>query len=178
LVKWYSLAREVIMRLKNISALFVFAFYSFFLVYSAFAQYGATDQPQAVTEEGSRYVLVTVNKSATYAGSYGTSTRKTPAIVLDTYLGILWRCKDIRDEKPVWIKNDLAKNTNLQLNKRRYIINIPAYTGEDYRIPAVVMDMDTGKTWTCSNITDDNATWVSVDLPKDITKEGYTPTPY
>lgn len=164
------------MRIKNISALLI-VFYLFFFVYCAFAQYNATEKTEAVSQQGSRYVLVTVNKSATYSGSYGTSTRKTPAIVMDTYMGIIWRCKDIKDEKPAWIKNDLAKNTN-QLTQRRYIINIPAYTGEDYRIPAVVLDIETGKSWTCSNITDDNATWVQIDLPKDITKEGYTPTPY
>jgi len=156
----------------------VFIVYLFFLGCYAFAQYDTSTDKTAETQEGSRYVLVTVNKAAAYSGSYGTTTRKTPAIVLDTYLGILWRCKDIRDEKPLWIKNDLAKNPNQQPTKKKYVINIPAYTGEDYRIPAIVLDIETGKSWTCSNITDENASWIQTDLPKDISKEGYTPTPY
>ena len=164
------------MRRKTILALSAFLFYLAFSNHCVFAQYGGSGS--AEMQEG-RYVLVTVSKSAAYAGSYGTNTRKTPAVVLDTYLGIIWRCKDIRDEKPLWIKNDLAKNTDQQPTKKKYIINIPAYTGEDYKIPAVVLDMETGKSWTCANITEESANWVQTDLPKDITKEGYTAaTPY
>lgn len=165
------------MRKKIIFALLPFVCYLFVLGSYVCAQDYDSDSGQTKTQEG-RYVLVTVSKAATYSGSYGTSTRKTPAIVLDTYLGIIWRCKDIRDEKPVWIKNDLAKNIDKQPTNKKYVINIPAYTGQDYRIPAVVLDIETGKSWTCSNITEDSANWAQVDLPKDITKEGFTATPY
>ena len=101
------------MRRKIILALSAFLFYLVSSNHCVFAQYGG---PGSTEMQEGRYVLVTVNKAATYAGSYGTSTRKIPAIVLDTYLGIIWRCKDIRDEKPLWIKNDLAKNTGMQLS--------------------------------------------------------------
>lgn len=161
------------MRIKSISAFAVFIFYLFSLGGYAFAQDYTSGSSQTETQEG-RYVLVTVNKPASYAGSYTVGMRKrTPAVVLDTYLGIVWRCQNIKDEKLLWIKTDLAKNPGQQPTKKKYVINVPPFTGEDHKIPAVVLDSETGKTWICPDIADERAGWVQTDLPKDITKEGY-----
>lgn len=162
------------MRRNMILALLVFSFYLFSFGCYAFAQYDTSGYNTAKTQEG-RYALVTVNKPSSYAGSYTAGMRKrTPAIVLDTYLGIVWRCQNIKDEKLLWIKADLAKNSDQQPTKKKYVVNVPPFTGEDYKIPAIVLDVESGKTWICPDIADERAGWTETDLPKDITKEGYT----
>jgi len=161
-----------------ILVLLVFGFYLFFSGCYASAQYDTSADNTAQTQEG-RYILVTVNKPASYAGSYTVGMKKrTPVIVLDTYLGIVWRCQNIKDEKLLWIKADLAKNSGQQPVKKKYIINVPPFTGEDYKIPGIVLDVESGKTWICPDIADERAGWVQTDLAKDITKEGYTASGY
>lgn len=160
------------MRNKAILALWVFIFYWFFSGHYVFAEYGISGSSTSQMQEG-RYVLVTVNKVRGYTGTQ-TLQKKTPAIVLDSYLGIVWRCQDIKDVKPLWIKTDLGKNSDKQLSQKKYIISIPLYSGEDYKIPAIVLDMEEGKSWTCPDIVSQSANWVLTDLPKDINKEGYT----
>ncbi len=163
---------------KSISAFVVFIFYLFFLSHYASAEDYTSGSSQTETQEG-RYVMVTVNKPASYAGSYTVGLRKkTPAIVLDTYLGIVWRCQDIKDPKLLWIRADLGKEAEQQAARKKYVINIPPFTGEDYKIPAVVLDTASGKTWICADIADAMSVWIETDLPKEITKEGYAPTPY
>ncbi|MEK6727126.1 MAG: hypothetical protein AABY28_00425 [Candidatus Omnitrophota bacterium] len=159
------------MRGKTILALLAFIFYLFLSGHYVFAEDAATGYNTTGTQEG-RYVLVTVNKVRGYTGTQ-TLQKKTPAIVLDSYLGIVWRCQDTKNEKPLWIKTDLGKNSDKQLSKRKYIISIPPYSGEDYKIPAIVLDMEEGKSWICSDIASESAKWVLTDLPKDIKQEGY-----
>lgn len=160
------------MRNKGILALWVLISFLVFSGHYVFAEYGTSGYSTSQMQEG-RYVLVTVNKVSGYTGAR-VLQKKTPAIVLDSYLGIVWRCQDIKNEKPLWIKTDLGKNSDKQLTNRRYVINIPPYTGEDYKIPAIVLDMEEGKSWVCSDIVSESANWVLTDLPKDINKEGYT----
>ena len=158
------------MRKKTILALLAFIFFLVFSNYYVFAEDGTSANTTPQTQEG-RYVLVTVSKETGYTR---TLQRKMPVIVLDSYLGIAWRCQDIKDEKPLWIKNDLGKNSDKQLSKKKYIVSIPSYSGEDNKIPAIVLDIEEGKSWICSNIVSESATWIQTDLPKDINKEGYT----
>ena len=160
------------MKKKIILALWVFIFYLIFSNYDVFAEYDTSGYSISETQEG-RYVLVTVNKAGAYTGTR-VLQKKTPAIVLDSYLGIVWRCQDIKNEKPLWIKTDLGKNSDKQLSKKKYVISIPLYSGEDYKIPAIVLDMEEGKSWICSDIVSESANWAMTDLPKDINKEGYT----
>ena len=160
------------MRNKVILALWVFIFYLVFSGHYVFAEYDTSANSTSQMQEG-RYVLVTVNKAGGYTGAR-VSQKKTPAIVLDSYLGIVWRCQDTKNEKPLWIKTDLGKNSDRQLSKKKYVISIPAYTGEGYKIPAIVLDMEEGKSWTCADIVSESAKWVLTDLPKDIKQEGYT----
>ena len=160
------------MRNKVILALWVFIFYLVFSGHYVFAEYDTSANSTSQMQEG-RYVLVTVNKAGGYTGAR-VSQKKTPAIVLDSYLGIVWRCQDTKDEKPLWIKTDLGKNSDRQLSKKKYVISIPTYTGEGYKIPAIVLDMEEGKSWTCADIVSESAKWALTDLPKDIKQEGYT----
>ena len=160
------------MKKKIILALSAFIFYLLFSGHYVFAEYDTSANSTSQMQED-RYVLVTVNKVRGYNTGTQTLQKKTPAIVLDSYLGIVWRCQDIKNEKPLWIKTDLGKNSDKQLSKKKYIINIPTYTGEDYKIPAIVLDMEEGKSWTCADIVSESAKWVLTDLPKDIKKEGY-----
>lgn len=163
---------------KSISVFAVSVFYLFLLSCYAFAQDYSSGDSQTQTQEG-RYVLVTVNKPASYAGSYTVGLRKrTPAIVLDTYLGVVWRCQDIKDPKLLWIRADLGKEPDQQAASKKYIINIPPFTGEDNKVPAVVLDTAGGKTWICADISDAMSGWAETDLPKDVIKEGYAPAPY
>jgi len=158
------------MRRKTILALLAFIFFWFFSNYYVFAEDGISAESTSQMQEG-RYVLVTISRETGYTR---TPQRKMPVIVLDSYMGIAWRCQDIKDEKPLWIKNDLGKNSDKQLSKKKYIVSIPPYSGEDNKIPAIVLDIEEGKSWTCSDIVSESAKWVPTDLPKDINKEGYT----
>lgn len=54
------------------------------------------------------------------------------------------------------------------------MISIPVYTGDDSKIPAIVLDIENGQTWTISDIVSESAAWIKTDLPKEIKKEGYT----
>ncbi|MDD4938891.1 MAG: hypothetical protein PHE18_00600 [Candidatus Omnitrophica bacterium] len=157
-----------------------------FPVYSAFSQEGAPEYPPVESQtstdaQGGRYVLVTVNKSGSYAAStYSSGTsgarilqKKTPAAVLDSYMGVVYRCTDIKAERPLWIKSDLGKNSGKTISKKKYSITVPAYSGEDYKIPAIVLDIDEGKAWVCSDLVSESSIWIQTDLPKEITKEGY-----
>lgn len=158
------------MRKNTVLTLLTFIFFGFFSSQYVFAEDDTSGYSTTEMQEG-RYVLVTVYKGTGYTR---TLQRKMPVIVLDSYLGIAWRCQDIKDEKPLWIKSDLGKNSDKQLSKRKYVISIPPYSGEDNKIPAIVLDIEEGKSWICSDIVSESAKWVETDLPKDITKEGYT----
>lgn len=166
------------MRRKIARILSVFIFLILSAGPYAFAQYDDSDSSVSGAS-GGRYILVTVSKPVSATSSYTFGTRKrTPAIVLDTYLGVVWRCQDIKDSKLLWIRTDLAKKPDTEPTVRKYVINVPAYTGEDNKMPAIVLDIDTGKTWINSDITDPATDWLRTDLPKDVTKEGYAAAPY
>ena len=121
-----------------------------------------------LAEEDGRYQLVLTT------GRAAVNTR-APALVLDKMLGIVWTCKNIQDEKPVWIKNILTQNTE-QSSRKKYTARIlqidynvtadastpPGFRG--YKIPAIVIDIDEGNVWTCPNLIGDKIIWISKDL--------------
>jgi len=146
------------MKIKGILILTLSIFCAFYADYSALAQYSTTAAPQG------RYELITLNNTAISARSL---PRKAPAIILDTYLGIVWRCQDLQDEKPLWIKTDLAKNLAQQVSQKKYTVQIPLYSGYELKIPAIVLDTEEGKVWTCSDITSESANWIEKDLPSE-----------
>jgi len=142
----------------------IFALYFAFSGSCSFAEYGTSE-----TQKG-RYVLATVEMAGIYSRPL---QRKLPVVVLDSYLGIVWRCQDLQDEKPIWIKTDLAKNSDKQASGKKYTIRIPTYTGYGVQIPAIVVDTEEGKTWTCSDISSVDTGWVEKDLKKEVKGEGY-----
>jgi hypothetical protein len=56
---------------------------------------------------------------------------------------------------------------------KRYTIKILEWPSTEVKLPAVVLDMQEGKVWTCPNILEETARWVPKDLVKDIKEEGY-----
>jgi hypothetical protein len=108
-------------------------------------------------------------------GNYGRSNlaAKTPALVLDTYLGIVWRCLNLQDDRPVWIKADLAKLGSQAPLAKRYSVKILEWPSTELKLPAILLDMQEGKVWTCPNIMDESAKWLPKDLVKDIKDDGY-----
>jgi hypothetical protein len=126
---------------------------------SSNAQYGTSE-----FQDG-RYVLVMVSSAAgNVTRSYALT--KVPAVVLDTVLGIVWRCPNIQEEQPRWIKTDLGKEQDKALSARKYLIRILDWPVSGLKIPAIVLDQNEGKVWNCPNILDENAVWI----PKDLTK--------
>lgn len=149
------------MRLILKLAILVFIFNIVLLGSQAFAE----EYPITFQQEG-RYVLLVVGSSnSAYQRSY--MVTKTPALVLDSVLGIVWRCRNLQEDKPVWTKTDLAKIKDKSRLTKKYIIKTLEYLGSEAKIPAVVLDIEEGKVWTCSNIMDETALWVTKDLVKD-----------
>ncbi|MBU1124872.1 MAG: hypothetical protein KKC84_02510, partial [Candidatus Omnitrophica bacterium] len=115
--------------------------------------------------ENGRYVIVLPESSPNSAGII----RKIPVLILDSKLGIVWKCRDIEEERPEWSKIDLAKMSQPS-STRRYIIKIPYYRNES-KMPAIVLDIEEGKTWICPNIFEDGIRWFPVDLVNDVRAE-------
>ncbi len=142
-----------------------FMLYAVFFTSYAFVGYAKTD-----TQEG-RYVMIMPTAGSGSIYTRATPITKTPAIVLDTILGIVWRCQNLQDEKPLWIKTDLGKNGNKPLTAKKYTIQMPDSQNIGYKTPAIVLDIEEGKVWACPNILDESAAWIQTDLVKDIKEE-------
>jgi len=116
-------------------------------------------------------------------GSSGNSANvyartKTPALVLDSVLGIVWRCQNLQDENPVWVKTDLAKNKDKALTAKKYIIRMLEWPSSETKLPAIVLDIEEGKVWTCPDVMNISSRWAEKDLVKDIKdirNEGFMP---
>ena len=143
---------------------FLLAFYLVFPAGRVFSQ------DTAYVDQEGRYVLVTVSSEGIYAR---TMQKRVPAVVLDSVRGIVWRCKDLQEDRPLWIKTDLAKNGDKPMAARKYVVTIPQAPGNELRIPAIVVDTAEGKAWTCRDVTSEDAVWVGKDLVQDIKGEGY-----
>ena len=107
-------------------------------------------------QEG-RYVLVMMSGRAR-------ENTRVPALVLDSYQGIVWTCQNLQDERPLWVKTDLGQNGNVEVGKKKYVAKMMEWQDADLRMPAVVMDVDAGITWTCPNIIDGKAIWIQKNL--------------
>ena len=111
-------------------------------------------------QEG-RYVLVMMN-------GRGVVNNRIPAMILDSYQGVVWTCQNLQDGKPLWVKTDLGQNGNNPVTRKRYIARMLEWQDADLRMPAVVLDIDEGIVWNCPNIVDGKATWIQKDLEKDL----------
>jgi hypothetical protein len=89
---------------------------------------------------------------------------RVPAMILDSYRGIVWTCQNIQDGKPLWVKTDLAQNGSKVLTRKKYIAKMLEWQNAALRVPAVVLDIEEGVVWNCPNIVDGNATWIRKNL--------------
>lgn len=146
----------------------IFSFPALVSVFLVFVTFAYAEEPAEQSGEG-RYVLL-------IAGDQGvaprTAPRFVPALVLDSWQGIVWRCRDLQDIKPVWIKADLGKNGDNPIGHKRYILKIADTIGSKYLFPAIVLDTEGGRVWTCYDVTIEEAKWETRDLPKEAVKEG------
>ncbi len=108
-----------------------------------------------------RYVLVMMTGRAVL-------NTRIPAVVLDSYRGVVWTCQNIQDEEPLWVKTDLAQNGDVPMDKKRYIARMLEFQDANLRMPAVVLDTDEGKVWNCPNVVDGKSRWVEKNLKADL----------
>ncbi len=110
----------------------------------------------AIKEDG-RYVLRIMYGRAA-------NNNRVPALVLDQVMGIVWTCQNLQDGKPLWVKADLGKNGDKPLTRKKYVVKMLEWQDADLRMPAIILDIDEGITWTCQNIIDGQARWIQTDL--------------
>lgn len=127
----------------------------------------AANYPNQSQDEG-RYIMLLPEPPNGYGAR--TSYRKVPAIVLDSWQGIVWRCINLEDESPVWIKNELDNNT-LPSSRKRYTARISNLSGPELRISALIINTEEGKAWNCINITQEDAKWIFTDLTKTMPRK-------
>ena len=118
------------------------------------------------SQEG-RFVLIMMNGRAI-------KNTRIPAMILDSYRGIVWSCQNLQDGKPLWVKTDLGRNGDKQMTEKKYIARMLEWQDADLRMPAVVLDIDEGVVWNCPNIVDGKATWIQKDLKIDLPEEVQT----
>jgi len=129
----------------------VFMFTSFLMCSRASAENLTNELQQG------RYVLVMMTGRAVL-------NTRIPAIILDSYRGIVWTCQNLQDEEPLWVKTDLGKNGDKPMDKKRYIARMLEFQDANLRMPAVVLDADEGIAWNCPNIVDGKARWIQKDF--------------
>lgn len=93
---------------------------------------------------------------------------RIPALILDSHQGVVWTCQNLQDERPLWVKTDLGHNGNAPVGKKKYIAKMLEWQNADLRMPAVVLDVDSGIVWTCPNIIDGKAIWIQKNLSTDV----------
>lgn len=127
---------------------------SFFIGSKVFAENLTNELQQG------RYVLIMMT-------GRGLANTRIPAMVLDSYRGIVWTCQNLQDEKPLWVKTDLAQNGDKPMDKKRYIARMLEFQDANLRMPAVVLDVEEGIVWNCPNAIDGASRWIQKDLKTD-----------
>lgn len=130
----------------------------FFVLFSC-CRIALAENPSNELQEG-RYVLIMQNGRAI-------ANTRIPAIVLDSYKGVIWTCQNLQDGKPLWVKVDLGRNGDKEMTKKKYVARMLEWQDADLRMPAMVLDVEEGIIWNCPNIVDGNATWIKKDLKSD-----------
>ncbi|MCX5697545.1 MAG: hypothetical protein NTU54_06240 [Candidatus Omnitrophica bacterium] len=125
------------------------------------------DYPSQSRQEG-RYEMLIPEVPNGYGAR--TTYRKVPAIVLDTWQGIAWRCTNLEDEKPVWVKDELDKDAPASSTKK-YSGRISNMSGPELRISALIINTEEGRAWNCPDITQQDAKWTLTDLTKAAPKK-------
>jgi len=113
--------------------------------------------PAHAYENEGRYVLRIMKGRAVI-------NNRIPAVVLDSYAGIVWTCQNLQDGKPLWVRADLGKLGDNFPQEKRYTVEMLEWQDADLRMPAIMLDTKTGVVWSCQNIVDGKALWVQVNL--------------
>ena len=132
-------------------------FVTVFISSNAFAENLSNEMQQG------RYILVMMT-------GRGVINTRIPAMILDSYRGIVWTCQNIQDEEPLWVKTDLAQNGDKPMDKKKYIARMLEFQDSNLRMPAIVLDVDEGIAWNCPNIVDGAARWIKKDFKIEPTK--------
>lgn len=114
-------------------------------------------------QEG-RYILTMMNGRAVI-------NNRVPALILDSYRGIVWTCQNLQDERPLWVRTDLGQNGNKVMSKKKYVARMLEWQDANLRMPGVVLDVEDGIVWNCPNVVDGKATWIRKNLENDSTVE-------
>lgn len=114
-------------------------------------------------QEG-RYILTMMNGRAVI-------NNRVPALILDSYRGIVWTCQNLQDEKPLWVRTDLGQNGDKVMIKKKYVARMLEWQDANLRMPGVVLDVEDGIVWNCPNIVDGKATWIQKDLKVNLPEE-------
>jgi len=122
------------------------------------------EENEMVWKEDGRYVLRIMHGRAI-------KNTRIPALVLDQVRGIVWTCQNLQDGKPLWVRADLGENGEEKLSRKKYVVKMLEWQDNDLRMPAIVLDIDSGVVWTCQNIIDGKATWVESNLISGAEKE-------
>ena len=134
------------------------------LLIGIYSAKSSTAEPTSNEIQEGRYVLVMQNGRAI-------ANTRVPAIILDSYKGIIWTCQNLQDGKPLWVKTDLGKEVDKPQLKKKYVVRMLEWQDADLRMPAVVLDVEDGIVWNCPNIVDGKAVWIEKDLKKDTENE-------
>ncbi|MBF0384712.1 MAG: hypothetical protein HQL27_02460 [Candidatus Omnitrophica bacterium] len=118
------------------------------------------EQSSNELQEG-RFIIIMQNGRAI-------KNTRIPAIVLDSYRGIIWTCQNLQDGIPLWVMVDLGKNGNKPMTKKKYIARMLEWQDADLRMPAMVLDIEEGIVWNCPNIIDGKATWIEKKLNEEL----------
>ncbi|MCX5702123.1 MAG: hypothetical protein NTW64_03990 [Candidatus Omnitrophica bacterium] len=118
-------------------------------------------------EQQGRFILVLSNTGET-------KNAIIPAMVLDSYKGIVWTCHNLQDARSSWIKTDLGQNGDKPLIKIKYCAKMIEGANTDAML-AIVCDNDEGIIWICPNIIDNKSIWMKKDL-KAVLPEGQETT--
>lgn len=147
---------------------FIFLFNYIFPAANALAQpeigNALFNDPALEQSDGSRYVLLMMR-------GRGIQDTRVPALVLDSFQGIVWTCKNLEEIRPSWTKTDLGKNQNKSLSRKKYIARILEWQESNLRVPAIVLDIEEGIAWTCSDIINTGNTWVEMNFSTASQKE-------
>lgn len=103
-----------------------------------------------------RFVLLMVNAGEGKSGVI-------PAMVLDSYRGVVWTCYNLQDARSSWVRSDLGQSGDKPMTNKKYSAKLVASQDRGSAF-AAVLDVEEGTVWTCINIIDSKAIWTKKDF--------------